>query len=90
MKITTCLNCGSVYRDLNPSNESVDYPDTLDISDLPTIKHNDGYIGYGCKECKTDGHLADNLHNAGGKSSDLFATFEGINKAGYSIDEFQF
>lgn len=92
MKLCTCLNCGSVYEDLNPGEESVEYPDSLPgIPELPTIKHSgEDYIGYGCSVCDTDGHLSDNLINAGGQSHDLFTMLENIGKSGYSIDEFQF
>jgi hypothetical protein len=54
-----------VYIDLNPGIESVDYPieiaDRLNAEDLPIIKHSDGYIGFGCSKCLTDGFLHDNV-----------------------------
>ena len=73
MKLCTCNNCGTVYEDMNPGDESIEYPERLrneyQIEELPTIIHDGkddpfdaGYIGYGCSECLTDGHLQDNIN----------------------------
>lgn len=80
MKLCTCLNCGNVYEDMNPGRDSIDYPDELlddfFIPELPTITLNDGDIGYGCPECKTDGYLQDNIQpDAGGMAEILDLLF---------------
>ena len=71
MKLTTCGNCENVYEDMNPGDDSIDYPDSLierfKIQELPTInllddKGNKEDIGYGCPNCNTDGYLQDNVN----------------------------
>ena len=71
MKLTTCGNCENVYEDMNPGDDSIDYPDSLierfKIQELPTInllddKGNKEDIGYGCLICNTDGYLQDNVN----------------------------
>ena len=89
MKLCTCNNCGNIYEDMNPSDESIEYPLIEGIKELPTIKLEDGDTGYGCPECKTDGYLQDNINElAGGEAKKLFDILDNIGKAGYLIEDF--
>lgn len=63
MKLCTCNNCGSIFEDMNPGDDSIEYTGRQynHLPELPTILLDDGTIGYGCPECKTDGYLQDNI-----------------------------
>lgn len=81
MKICTCNNCGGVFDDTNPSNKSVDYPEML-LSVLDN--HN-------CPVCKCDDYLVDNINeNTRGEALKLHTVLDGIGKAGYSVNDFNF
>lgn len=90
MKLTTCGNCGNVYEDMNPGEESIDYAEDVarvfPIQELPTIQriHEDGSKDgtgyYGCPECKTDGYLQDNVNpNCGGMAEEIDAYLNRVN-----------
>lgn len=90
MKLTTCNNCGHVYEDMNPGDESIEYddnqPELQDLDELPIIEHEleegeaEPYIGYGCEHCKTDGYLVDNINeNAGGMAAALHSQINPLN-----------
>ena len=81
MKLTTCGNCGNVYHDMNPGNDSIEYPMELmylfGIDELPCIPLLDGegrfeQDGYGCQKCHTDSYLQDNVNpNCGGMAKKI-------------------
>ncbi len=81
MKICTCNQCGGVFDDTNPSDESIDYPEMfLDILD-----------DHECPVCKCDDFLADNINeNAGGEALKLHNVLDSIGKGGYSVHDFHF
>jgi len=68
MHICTCNNCGEIYEDMNPSKESIDYPeqdlDQLRYINVNEATENDGIHGkemaWVCPKCLTDEHLIDN------------------------------
>lgn len=73
MKLCTCGNCGNVYRDLNPSDESKYYDskvgDEFIIVDLAHLEEN-GETFLGCPVCQTDSYLQDNVNaNCGGQAA---------------------
>ena len=76
IKLCTCNNCGTVYVDDNPSNESIDYSDGLialfKIEGLPLIPLNDGTEGCGCPRCESDAYLQDNVNEqVGGMAQEI-------------------
>ncbi len=58
MYLTTCNNCGLVWEDPNPGNESIEYKEFPFFDKLG--KDGEGY--WCCQVCKTDGHLCDNIN----------------------------
>lgn len=60
MKITTCNNCGNIYEDINPGDESRDYK-PRNIDPLVHGEDEDGFF-VGCPVCNTDGYLVDNIN----------------------------
>lgn len=79
-KLCTCNNCGNVYIDTNPGDNSIDYDNSklpeLGIDELPVIHMDeDGqtYTGSGCPVCGTDEYLVDNINeSAGGVAAEIF------------------
>lgn len=60
MKVCTCNNCGNIFEDLNPSEESIEYSD-FPIDELEMCNDgNDTFLG--CKVCRTDEFLMDNIN----------------------------
>jgi len=86
VKLTTCTNCGNVYYDMNPGNNSIEYPIELfnifEIQELPFIQflNDEGVFeenGYGCPNCHTDGYLQDNVNpNCGGMAKEIAKTIK--------------
>lgn len=55
MKICTCTSCGGVYEDTNPTDESIEYPETPALELLPLENDN-------CPLCHDDLRLLDNIY----------------------------
>lgn len=65
MKLCTCNNCGQIFQDPNPGNESENYPDSTHFDSLIKLyadvnKPETGY--WGCPTCCTDSFLIDNIN----------------------------
>jgi hypothetical protein len=81
MKLCTCNNCGNVYEDFNPSDDSIEYPNdiangsSIVIKELETLKdlEMNGEPYYGCLECETDGYLVDNVNEFAGDMAEILA-----------------
>jgi len=66
VNVCHCNNCGGVFYDDNPSDESIDYPlsEVKDkVSGSLELLEDEGGFFKGCPSCKTDGCLMDNLHD---------------------------
>lgn len=64
MKICTCNNCGGIYEDVNPSDESIDYPAEMLIDgklEWFFVEFNKPEEYPGCPKCCTDSYLVDNI-----------------------------
>lgn len=59
MKLCKCNNCGGIFEDTNPSDESFEFPDLLMSYQELELICEDGEFFTGCPNCKTDGYLMD-------------------------------
>lgn len=64
MYLTTCINCGNIWEDTNPSDDSKDYAETAENLQFTPLEQGEDADGEGyshhCPTCKTDSYLVDN------------------------------